>query len=86
MGRVLAEVLRYLCEEVLGPAGDYTRTQKFLSQDILPQHLLQAVGHDEELNQLWKGVIIPGGGVIDRQALLPDRHLIRRSSRFSSRH
>jgi histone H2A len=60
----LAAVLEYMAREVLELAGDAARAKKKLR--IAPEHIQLAIRGDEELNQLLRGVIIPGCGGLGR--------------------
>ena len=58
----LAAVLEYLAAEILELAGIVVRD---CGRDkILPRHVLLAVKNDSELDRLFKGVVIEGGGVL----------------------
>jgi len=58
----LSAVLEYLCAEVLELAGNAARDNK--KKLITPRHILLAVGNDDELHRLLKGVTISQGGVL----------------------
>jgi len=58
----LAVVLEYMCAEVLELAGNAARDNK--RARITPRHIKLAIGHDEELNELLRDVIIPESGVV----------------------
>ncbi|KAL7084126.1 hypothetical protein ACP275_14G205500 [Erythranthe tilingii] len=62
----LAAVLEYLAAEVLEVAGNVVK--KTNKTRITPKAITAAVTNDEELNKLFKGVTIAGGGV------MPNRH------------
>merc|ERR1711974_331806 len=61
-GIFMAAVLEYLTAEVVELAGNACRDNK--RKTINPRHLMLAVRNDEELSQLFKAAIIPGGGVL----------------------
>lgn len=67
----LAAVLEYLSAEVLELAGNAARDNK--KGRITPRHIMMSVKNDDELNQLFSNVIIPGSGVLPNinQVLLP---------------
>ncbi|KAH0624617.1 hypothetical protein JD844_032271 [Phrynosoma platyrhinos] len=69
----LAAVLEYLTLEIVELAGKAAHENKKLR--IGPRHILLAVRHDEELNQLFEGVTIAEGGVLPniQAQLLPKK-------------
>ncbi|NXD42647.1 H2A protein, partial [Copsychus sechellarum] len=69
----MAAVLEYLTAEILELAGNAARHYK--KHRVTPRHIQLALRHDEELNKLCNGVIIPGGGVVSgvHPALLPKK-------------
>jgi len=70
----LGAVLEYLSAEILELSGNAARDNKKVR--IIPRHILLAVRNDEELNNLLRHVIFPGGGVVPNihAALIP-RHM-----------
>lgn len=69
----MAAALEYLVAEVMELAGEAAKENK--RTRITPRHITLAVRNDEELNELWKGVIISEGGVLPHihQVLLPQK-------------
>jgi len=57
----LAAVLEYMLAEILELAGNCARF--FRKKRITPRCVQLSLLHDKELDQLTKGVIVPGGGV-----------------------
>merc|ERR1712110_734456 len=72
-GIFAAAVLEYLTAEVVELAGNACRDNK--RKTINPRHLMLVVRNDEELSQLFKSAIIPGGGVLPNvhAVLLPKK-------------
>ncbi|KAH7696822.1 Histone core [Aphelenchoides avenae] len=58
----LTGVLEYLVAEILELSGNAAQVAK--RKRIIPRHIRVAVGNDQELNDLCKGVVMPEGGVI----------------------
>ncbi|KAJ6518689.1 histone-fold-containing protein, partial [Mycena sanguinolenta] len=68
----LAAVLEYLMAELLELAGNCATDMG--KKRIIPRHILLAVKNDEELDRLFKKVIIYDGGVLPfiHPQLIPD--------------
>lgn len=58
----LAAVMEYIVAEIIELAGNAAYDNKF--NTIIPRHIKLAIGQDDELNFLFKGVCISAGGVI----------------------
>lgn len=60
----IAAVIEYLCAELL----ESTATEAIEKNKvrIIPRHLILALDKDEEMKELFKGVIIPEAGVVSR--------------------
>ena len=69
----LASVLEYLSAELLEMAGNAARDNHH--KRITPRHITLAIGSDEELNKLLKGVHVSQGGSVPfiHANLLPKR-------------
>lgn len=68
----LAAVLEYLCAEILELGGNAARDAKKIR--ITPRHLKLAILNDEELSELFRGVIMSGGVIpMIHQKLLPKK-------------
>lgn len=68
-GTYMAAVLEYLVAEVLELAAQYAKAAN--KKRILPQHILQAVRADPELDELLQRVTIAAGGVAPMLTVLP---------------
>ena len=55
----MAAVLEYLCAELLELSGNSARDHK--RKRINPRDITLAIKSDEELDSLWKHVVLPGG-------------------------
>lgn len=77
-GVYTAAVLEYLSAEILELAGNAAKDMK--KKIIKPRHIQLAVRGDEELNKLFKDVIIPEGGVMANinQFLLPKQKVSKK--------
>jgi histone H2A len=58
----VAAVLEYLTAEIIEISGNCAKDHK--KKRINPRHINLAIQMDAELNQLFDGVTVPGGGVV----------------------
>ncbi len=58
-GIYMAAVIEYIVAEILELAGNAARDYKKVR--ITPRHIFLAINGDEELDKLYKNVVIPGG-------------------------
>lgn len=61
-GVYLAGVIEYLTAEILELSGNAAKDMR--KKRITPRHIKLAIGHDNELEELLRNIIIPEGGVI----------------------
>ncbi len=59
---LLAGAVEYLAAEMLELAGNVTHD--FKCKTITPRHIFLAFENDQELQELFKNVTIPGSGVV----------------------
>jgi histone H2A len=58
----LAAANEYMCAEILEQAGNAAHDNR--KDKIVPRHIVLGIRNDEELNKLFKDIVICGGGVL----------------------